>query len=105
MNIKKSTMRKIKLIWLFRQVFNLTTAKVAVIAVLAWQLVANVSIVNVLQNWSSVASDLPASYRFIESAVINTEMVTPLVILGLLMFTVLLYRDMILKQGVYGFMQ
>lgn len=96
MNNKTSQqiMRKVYLIWLFRQVFNRTTVKMATLAVLAWQVVAHVSIVHVMRNWSPIAFDLDRSLVFLEAAIVNTEPITIVALVGSAVMAVLLVRDM-----------
>lgn len=92
MNYKKITMRKIYLIWMFRKIFNVTMAKVAAIFVLVWQLTAYVSFANVARNLPSFV-DFSASYRFFESAVVNTEVTTQVLMIVILILGFFLVRD------------
>lgn len=83
MKYKTSVMWKIYVIWAFRQVFNLTSAKLAAVALLVWQLSTYVSFGQVIRNMPSL-SDWNASYAFIESAFVNTEVTTQIIILGII---------------------
>ncbi|MEX0934137.1 MAG: hypothetical protein WD003_02710 [Candidatus Paceibacterota bacterium] len=98
---KKSLMRKIYAIWLFRQVFNMTTAKLAVIGGLIWQLTFYVSFGQVVRNMPSFA-DVNASYTFLESALLNTEATTQVIMLGILILITLFLWDMRRKMA-YSF--
>lgn len=92
MDYKKTIMRKIYLIWMFRKIFNVTVAKVVAIFVLVWQLTAYVSFANVVRNLPSL-SDFSASYSFFESAVVNTEITTQVLMVAILMLGFFLVRD------------
>ena len=100
-NKKKKIMRRIYLIWFFRKVFNTTTLKLGALLLLGWQFTAHVSLANVITNWP-LKADLVANYKFLGSALVNTEFVTPILMLGISILTVLLAKDLIARQGSVG---
>lgn len=97
-DIKKRIMRRIYLIWFFRQALNPLSLKVFVIGALAWQFTSYVSIKNVIMNWP-LRGDLIAHYKFIESAFLSTEFVTLVLTLGILAVGAWLVKDALLGKG------
>lgn len=93
MKYKTSIMWKIYTVWVFRTLINKITAKLAVIALLIWQLAGYVSFADVVRNVSSSSRDLSGYYAFFKSAVVNTEFITQMLLLGVIVVGVLFIWD------------
>lgn len=96
----QKTMRKIYFLWFFKQVVNRTTAKIALAVTLLWQLSVTVSIPNVLANMRSLA-DLPSAAAFMESALVNTEVMTLMLLSGITVVGLWAVRDAALSRRVF----
>jgi len=77
--------------------FNATTIKLGALGILFWQLTVHVSLKQVVANWH-FDWGISGSYAFVESALVNTEFVTQLLILGMGVVVFLLGRDMVRKE-------
>ena len=92
-------MRRIYLLWFLRHAFNPLSIKVALIALLGWQMTSYVSIKHVIANWN-LDGGLTGSFTFLESAVLNTEVMTQILVLGMIAFTTLLARDIVQRRKI-----
>ena len=70
----------------------MTTAKIAGIVALVWQSTSYVSIGHVIENLPSLGN-VSGLYTFASAAIVNTEIITQILMLGILMLAVLLVRD------------
>jgi hypothetical protein len=96
---KAYIMRRIYLLWFLRQVFNPLSIKAVLIVLLGWQMTSYVSIKHVIANWN-LDGGLTGSFSFLESAVLNTEIMTQILVLGMVAFTALLVRDIIQRRKI-----
>src|SRR3989344_5492989 len=95
---KKQIMRRVYTIWVGRKLFNRTTLKMLVLGTFLYKLPAYVSVQNVISNWH-FDGGFSASYAFLQSAVLNTEIMTQGLVLGIALFSVLLVRDMLVSPS------
>ena len=96
-NNKRKIMRRVYVVWFSKKIFNTLTMKAALIILLMWQITSYVSVKNVIANWN-FNDGFAASYAFLESAILNTELMTQVLALGILMFIGLLVRDIIMRR-------
>jgi len=96
--IKRTIMRRVYLIWFFRKVFNMTTAKVGVVLLFAWQFMAQVSVLNVIANSPFVNGDFSGGVQFLQYAFLNTEALTLALLVGIGVFGALLARDLVIQR-------
>ena len=94
---KKFIMRIIYTIWVLRKILHPLTLRVLVVGAFLWQLTAYVSLKNIAVNWP-LQENLFANYKYIESAFLNTESVTVLLIIGVGFLSIWFARDLILGE-------
>lgn len=97
-DFKTETMRRIYFIWAIRYILNPVTIKIAAIAIITWQLFTRVSIITIFQNWRTMGADLAATFRFLESAFLNTEAMVQLLTLGVGILAALLVYDIAIRH-------
>ena len=95
---KKQIMRRVYFVWTLKTIFSATTTKIAAFAVLLWQLSVHVSIRQVFENWT-YDSGISSGYAFIESAFLNTELTTQVLLAGMGVVAILLAKDMLRLSG------
>jgi len=96
---KAYIMRRVYLLWFLRKAFNPFSMKIILLVLLGWQMTSYVSIKQVIINWNFDAG-FAGSYAFLESAILNTEVMTQILILGMIAFTALLVRDIVQRRKI-----
>jgi len=90
-NLHNKIMRRVHIIYGLRKIFSPGMLKFYVASVLVWQLFARVSVIDVFQNFTGSGSEL----GYFGYAMLDTESVVQLIILGTLVTMFLLTRDII----------
>ena len=89
-------MRRVYFIWGVKQVFNLFTLKLFLIAGLLWQLKEAIFVRQVFANMANFeAFEL---LRFLSAAFWNTELMVQLAILGIGIAGILIFRDIVTSR-------
>ena len=97
-DLTKKIMRRIYFIWFVRQIFNAVTVKVALVFLLAWQITSYVSVKNVIANWYLTEWGFSGSYAFLQSALIETDVMVQVLMLGTVLVASLLFRDVLARK-------
>jgi len=98
---KKFIMRRVYFIWFLRKALQPTVLKTLVAGAFLWQLTSYISIKNIIVNWP-LRGDLLANYKFVESAFVNTESMTVILVVGVGILALWLARDFLLQQHLEG---
>src|SRR3989344_3184993 len=96
-DLTKRIMRRVYFIWFIHQVFNAVTAKIALVALFAWQFGSYVSVRDVFLNWHPDWG-ISGSYAFFESALRNTEFTVQMLLIGIVVVGILLARDIMIRR-------
>ena len=97
-NTTKAIMRRIYFIWFARKVLSPLALKLVAISALVWKFTAYVSVQDVLVNAPLKEGGMSTSLHFFESAFVNTESVTVMLLGAIALLAAFLVRDMFIKR-------